>query len=141
MQLARTAENVHLRHLLQQIVTVTLSHAPDYGNDLFGAAYAGRLELPQPGIDLVLGVLTNAARIDDHEVRRLHLFRQLETAQQQLADDQLAIQRVHLAAHCLDVNGFRFAHWPAALSRSRRSDSLALTLSTALSFFVPRHSS
>ena len=66
----------------------------------------GRLDLADPAqgaVDLVLGVLPDGAGVVEDGVGLLDVVGQLVPLIPELADDQLAVEQVHLAAHGLDV--------------------------------------
>ena len=54
-------------------------------------------------VDFVLGVLADAARVEEDHVGVGGLVRQLVALAAQGADDQLAVEHVHLAADRFDV--------------------------------------
>ena len=61
------------------------------------------LQPAQGAVDLVLGVLADAARIQQDRIRLAGAIDQLIARPQQLGGDQLAVEHVHLAADGLDV--------------------------------------
>ncbi len=60
-------------------------------------------EPTQGGIDLVFGMLANAARVKQDQIRVARFVGDRIAQSAQRADDQFAVQHVHLAADGLDV--------------------------------------
>jgi hypothetical protein len=65
----RPHDHINFRHPLQQLLALLLRHAPRDGNEhiLFAASLRFR-EGAERVVELLLGVVTNAARVDDDNV-------------------------------------------------------------------------
>jgi hypothetical protein len=64
-------------------------------------------EPPERAVDLVLGVLADAACVEQNGVGRLGLVDQLVALISQAGDYELAIEHVHLTTDGFDVDVFR----------------------------------
>ena len=69
---------------------------------LLGPAVLAELEPPERAVDLVLGVLANAARVEQHRVGKGDVGRQLVALLAHRRHDQLAVEHVHLTADRFD---------------------------------------
>ena len=67
------------------------------------------LQPAQGAVDLVLGVLADAARVEQDRVGPADAVDQLVAGLEQAGRDQLAVEHVHLAADGFDVEATRHA--------------------------------
>ena len=56
------------------------------------------------GPDLVLRLFANRAGVVEHDIRRLPIVCESVAQAPELADDELSVQDIHLAAECLEVD-------------------------------------
>ena len=75
---------------------------------LSGLSRLGVLQPAQGAVDLVLGMLPDAARVEQDRVGLGGRRRQLVAVLAQAGHDQLAVEHVHLAADGFDVE---LGHW------------------------------
>src|SRR5262249_21937110 len=106
-ELARAADDVHVRGPAADQLLVLLGHAAEYAEHLLGVPALVGAEPAEGAVDLVLGVLADAAGVEEDHVGLGGLVRQLIPLAAQRADDQLAVEHVHLAADRLDVQFLR----------------------------------
>ncbi len=95
-------DEIHLRHLLQQLGAKTLRHAADHTEDVTGPLVA--LELAHPSQDALLGVIAHGAGVDEQHVRLDRIIGAHVARPSQDPEHQLGIRDVHLTAVCLDVD-------------------------------------
>jgi len=107
VQLARPAQQVHVRRLDEQPLLFALRHAPDNADHGLGPAAFERLQPAEPGKNLVLRVLPDAARVEEDDVGLAGGPHSPEAEVAQLPLDELAVQHVHLAAEGLQEVGGR----------------------------------
>ncbi len=108
-ELAGAADDVDVRGPAADQLLVFLRHAAEHAYNLRRML---PLVLPQPAeraVDLVLGVLANAAGVEKDDVGAFGLVRQLISLAAQTAHHQLAVEHVHLAADGFDVKFGHFA--------------------------------
>jgi len=104
VQVPGSAEQVHMRGLALDALMIALGHAADHANDHLGPLAFDAGDLAQSAVDLVLGVLADAARIEQHEVRLAEIVDREVPQLTELPENQLAVELVHLAAHRFQVN-------------------------------------
>src|SRR5262249_39551322 len=97
-ELAGAADDVHVRSTTADQLLVLLRHAAEYAQNLAGMALLVRAQAAQGTVDFVLGVLADAASIEQDDVGFRGLLDQFVALAAQAADDQLAVEHVHLAA-------------------------------------------
>ncbi len=102
-QLARPDHQVHVRRPLEDLLLVLLGHAADDADHLVRPELFDVLQPAQGTVDLVLGVLPDAARVEEDRVGLAEGVGRLVARGQQGGGDQLAIQHVHLAADRFDI--------------------------------------
>ena len=85
---------------------VLLGHAAQHAQDLFRAGGLPRLQPAQGAVNLVFGVLADAARVEEDGVGLARIVDQFVARLQQPGGHQLAVQHVHLAADRFDVEAF-----------------------------------
>ncbi len=104
MQLSRPHHKVDKRRSLENQLLVFLCHAAQDPDHLFGMVRLGMLQASQRTVDLVLGMLPDAARFEQDDIRVPQIWRESISSTPKTADDQFAVQNVHLTAHGLDVD-------------------------------------
>ena len=82
---------------------VLLGHAAENADHLLGIFLLMPDEAAESGIDLLLGMFADAARVEQNDVGVDRLVDQFVALPAQTADDELAIEHVHLAADGFDV--------------------------------------
>ena len=75
---------------------------------------------PELAVDLVLGVLADAARVEQDRVGLMDVASQLVAIPAQRGHDQLAIEHVHLAADRLDIELAVVVHFACGLAAGLR---------------------
>lgn len=105
-QLSRAADDVHVRRPLVDQFLVLLRHAAENADNLAGMALLVAAEPTQGTINLVLGMLAHAARIEQNHVGVGCLVREHISLPAQRANDELAIEHVHLATDGIDEEFF-----------------------------------
>jgi len=100
-QLAGTAHNVHVRRPTADQVLVFLGHAAEHADDLVGMPFFMPAQHSQGAVNFVFRVLTDATCVEQDYVGLLGVGGQLVALAAQYADDQLAVEHVHLAANGL----------------------------------------
>src|SRR5262249_40845300 len=83
-------------------ILVFLGHATEDADDLFRMGALVARQSPQRGIDFVLGVLADATRVDQDNVGVASLVGDFVAEFPHPANDELAIEHVHLAADGFD---------------------------------------
>ena len=103
VQLAGPDDEIDVRRPLEDDALVLLRHAAQDADDFVRVLALGVLEPAQCAVDLVLGVLPDAARVEQDRVGVVRAGRQLVTVLAQAGHDELAVELVHLAADGFDV--------------------------------------
>src|SRR5205823_1026829 len=88
-------------------LAVLLGEASTDGDLEIRAALLQRLQTTQVAVELVVGVLPDAARVQDHDVGGLDVVGRLETVGSQQTGDPLRVVLVHLAPEGSDVEAAR----------------------------------
>ena len=88
---------------LEDQLLVLLGHAAEDADDLVGMAALVAAQPAQGAVDLVLGVLADGAGVERITSASVGSCGQLVALAAQAADDQLAVEHVHLAADGFDV--------------------------------------
>src|SRR5660397_48551 len=84
-------------------------------SDVYKRQLLERLRPSEVSVELVVGVLTDAARVEDDDVGLLQVGRRLHPVGHQEAGDALGIVLVHLAAEGADVESARLGHRPTSV--------------------------
>ena len=79
----------------------------DHADDHVGPLLLRLNQLSQPRVHFVLSVLPNGAGVEQHQIGTFHVIDGLVSHPAKLADDQFAVQHVHLAAHRLQIDRLR----------------------------------
>jgi hypothetical protein len=103
MQLARADDQIDVRRTLENHPLIFLSHAAQDADDFVGILLLGILQTAERAINLVFGVLANTAGVEQDRVGVARIIGELKAAFAQAGNDKLAVEHVHLAAHCFDV--------------------------------------
>src|SRR5437660_1369307 len=82
---------------------IFLGHATENANYPLRMALLVATQHAERAVNLVLGMLPYAACIEENDIRIGRLVRQLISLPAQAADDELAVQHVHLVADGFDV--------------------------------------
>ncbi len=106
VQVPRSAEQIDVGGFGLDPVVVTLGHAADDADDHAGAAVLDFGHLAEAAVNLVLGVLADAARVEQDTDRLPDILGRLVTHNRQLPEDQLAVEHVHLTAESFEIDGF-----------------------------------
>src|SRR4051794_21422883 len=99
-------DQAHVLRLLEQLGTESLRHAPRDTDDRARLHVA--LDLAESPDDALLRVLPDRAGVHKNYVRAFRTFDRRIAMRRELAEHQLGVAHVHLAAVSLDVNG---RHW------------------------------
>ena len=100
----RAGHQADMRRALENLLAFLLRHAPQHAEDLALARVA--LELLQAVEDLLLGLVADAARVVEHQLRILRRLHLRVAPGHERAGHLFGVVRVHLAAEGLDVEGF-----------------------------------
>src|SRR4051812_43678783 len=103
VELAGAHDQVDVRSPFENEALVFLSHAAEDANDFARMFAFGVLETTQCAVDLVFGVLADAAGVEQDRVGVVRAGGELVTVFAQASDDELAVEFVHLAADGFDV--------------------------------------
>src|SRR5438105_2193797 len=103
IELAGTAEDVHVRKAREDAGAFALGHAADDADDEIWAKFFDPAKLSKARPDLLLGMLANRARVVHHDVRVVALVDGLVSLCAKLPQNQLAVEHVHLAAKGFEV--------------------------------------
>ena len=98
----RADDETHVLCFLEQLRSETLRHAAGNAHD--GRRRHVPLQLAKPADDPLLGMIADRAGIDENDVRTLWTFHRDVPMRRELAEHQLGITHVHLAAVGLDVD-------------------------------------
>jgi hypothetical protein len=98
VQLARPAQDVHVGEPAEDVVAVALGHAADHADDDGRVEPLAVAQLAEAGPHLLLGVLADAAGVEHDDVGRVAVVGADVPLPAELAEHQLAVQHVHLAA-------------------------------------------
>jgi len=85
-------------------LVVALGHAADDADDHLRAVPLDPADLAETAVDLVLGVLADAARVEQDQVGHPVVVGRGVALSAQLAENQLAVELVHLASHRFQVD-------------------------------------
>ena len=95
-----------MRSLFEDQLLIFLSHAAHDADDQVLAVSLLKFDASELAVNLVFGVFTDAARVEQNRVGSLDVVGKFELLLAQSRDNQLAVQHVHLAANGLDVELF-----------------------------------
>src|SRR5205823_5105034 len=99
-------DEVHVRSPAADLLLVLLGHAAEDADDRVRVLALVPGEAAEGGIDLLLGVGPDGAGVEQDDVRGGRLVDEGVPLAVEAADDQLAVEHVHLAADGVDVKGF-----------------------------------
>src|SRR5262245_40702666 len=102
MPLLGSGHDADERRPLQDLAPLELGHAADDADHELGLAGLAPLHFAQPPVDLLDGLLPDAAGIEDDDVGVARVGRGLHAVVQQAPGDLLRVELVHLAAEGLD---------------------------------------
>src|SRR5262249_40858505 len=102
-ELSGTANDVHVRRSVEDVLLIFLRHAAEDADDLVGVALLVSAEPAESAVDFLLGVLADAAGVEEDDVGLSRLVGQDVALPAQRTDDQLAVEDVHLTADSFDV--------------------------------------
>ena len=105
-KLAGATHDVHMRGAAQDQLLIFLGHAAEDAEDRVGMAALVMAKPAEGGVDFVLGVLADAAGVEEDHVGVGGFVRQLVALAAQGADHQFAVEHVHLAADRFDIEFF-----------------------------------
>ncbi len=105
-ELARADDQVDVRRALEDQLLVLLGHAAQHADDLVRVLLLDVLQPAQGAVDLVLGMLADAAGVEEDRVGAAGAVDQLVARLAQTGHHQLAVEHVHLAADGFDVQTF-----------------------------------
>ena len=98
MNVVGAHHDVHVRGLLTHEFTVFLGQTASHDDLATFASFFPRLQPSERAVQLVVGVLTDTARVQHHHVRFGFYFSVLHTVGLKKSRDSLGIVRIHLAA-------------------------------------------
>ena len=102
-QLSCSHDDVNKRSLLKNQILILLGHAAHHANDLLRPIAFAEFKSSQSAINLVLGMFTHAARVEQNRICFFGIIRQLISILAQCGDNEFAVQHVHLAADCFNI--------------------------------------
>ncbi len=105
-KLARAANDIDMRRPPADQLLVLLRHAAQHAHNLARMPLLVSAQPAQRAINLVLGMLTDAAGVEQNDIGLGGLMDQLIALPAQTSHDQLAVEHVHLAADGFDVEFF-----------------------------------
>ena len=103
VQLPRADHEIDIGGTLENQPLILLRHAAQDANHFARMLASGVLKPAQGAIDLVLCVLTDAARVEQDRVRLADIRRELVTVFAQAGHHELAVELIHLAADGFDI--------------------------------------
>ena len=101
-QLTCTDHQINVRSTLKHQCLVFLCHTTQNTNHLIRTRLLAILETSECGVNLVLGVFSNTASIEQNCIGIARIVRQRVTLLPQCTHDQFAVQHIHLTADRLD---------------------------------------
>ena len=104
VQLRRPAEDVHLRMAAQHVDAVALCHAAEHSKDESLAPALAHADHSHAAQRLLLRELAHRARVVENHLRIGVVIHHLVAQGDQLPPHQLAVELVHLAAECLEID-------------------------------------
>ena len=96
-------DQIHVRGPVKNQRLIFLGHAAHHADDLPRPAFFAVLQPPQLAVDFVLGMLADAARVEQHGVGFADVRRQFVALFAERPHDQFAVQHIHLAADGFDI--------------------------------------
>ena len=112
-QVVGAEHDVDVTGPLHDELAVLLGQAPAHRDLQVGALLLQRLEPPELAVELVVGVLTDAARVEHDDVGRLDVVGGLHALGREQPGDALGVVLVHLAAERAHVEAARRRCWQA----------------------------
>jgi hypothetical protein len=103
VELPGAAQDVHVREAGEEVRPVALGHAPDDADHQVRLGHLAQPELAEAAPHLLLGVLADGARVVDHDVGRVAIIDRFVALGAKLAENELGVQDVHLAAEGFEV--------------------------------------
>src|SRR5205823_15009422 len=114
--------HVYMRRPTLDEVTILLCQAAGDGDLHLGAVALEGLDLTEMAVELVVGVIADAARVQDDDVGLLHIVGGLHALAIEQTSDPLRVVRVHLAAERAD--DVALGHWRQVRGWPPRSQRL-----------------
>src|SRR5205823_2626049 len=108
IELAGAAEDVDVGEFTENVSPVALGHATDDADDDAGIFRFSPAQLAQARPDFLLGVLADGTGVVKDDIRMLAIVNRLIPLRAELAENELAVEHVHLAAEGFEVE--LFAH-------------------------------
>ena len=96
-EVVRPEDDVDVRRPRPYVVPVLLRQAPADRDLEIGAGVLQRLQVPEVAVELVVGVLADAAGVQHDDVGRLDIVRRLHAFGREQARDAFGVVFVHLA--------------------------------------------
>jgi len=109
VEFAGAAEDVYLGELFEYVEAVALSHAADDTYDKGGVSGFAMLELAEARPDFLFGVFTDGAGVVEDDVGGIAVFGGFIALGAELAENELGIEDVHLAAEGFEIE--LAGHW------------------------------
>ena len=106
MKLPRAHDEVDPRGPLADQFLILLGHAAEHAHDEVGPLLLLESDAAERRVDLVLGVLADAAGVVEDGVGLAATRRHLPTLPAQRGDNEFAVEHVHLAADGFDPEPF-----------------------------------
>ena len=98
VEFLRADDEVHMRDVAHEFAAAALRHAAEKAEDHLGLVCAQAAEQAHFSERLLFREIAHAARVDEHDIRRLFLRRELIAATNEIARDLLGVALVHLAS-------------------------------------------
>ena len=121
----RAQDEVEIRHALQGPLPFLLGHAAAEADEQIRVAPLEEAVFAQARVDLLLGLVADAARVEEDDVRPVGLMGGEDALLHELAGHALAVQLVHLASPGLDVEPARRPGFGAIMRRPLLSAAMA----------------
>ena len=100
-------DHVHVRGPATDFLLVLLRHAAEYADDRFGMLLLVLRKPAKGGVGFLLRMFAHGTCGEENDIRGRRLVHEFVALTAQTADDQLAIEHVHLAANGFNEESFR----------------------------------